>query len=97
MLLLSARARSLITALSIGLAIFLLAGSPVVMGPSLRQSSIGRVVDWGNPFAHGLNMLDSVIVDSQGLSFQLGHLVVLAGYAVVVAMFVILTTRKVQL
>lgn len=97
LLLLSVRARSLVTTLSIGLAIFLLAGSPVVMGPSLRQSSVGRLIDSINPVAHGVNMLDSVIVDSQGLSFQTTHLAALTGWAGAVLLIVFIMTRKVQL
>jgi ABC-type transport system involved in multi-copper enzyme maturation permease subunit len=96
-LLVSARTRSLAVALSVGLTLFLLFGSPVVLGPSLRQSSVGRIIDWINPFAHGLNMLDSVVVDSQGTSFQLAHLAVLVAYAVVVLWCVTLTTKRVRL
>jgi len=96
-LIVSTRTRSLMAALSVGLTLFLLFGSPVVLGPSLRQSSVGRIIDWVNPFAHGLNMLDSVVVDSQGISFQLAHLGVLAGYAIVIMLWVSLTTRRVRL
>jgi ABC-type transport system involved in multi-copper enzyme maturation permease subunit len=96
-LIVSTRTRSLAAALSVGLTLFLLFGSPVVLGPSLRQSGVGRIIDWINPFAHGLNMLDSVVVDSQGISFQLAHLGVMAGYAAVIVWLVSLTTRRVQL
>jgi ABC-type transport system involved in multi-copper enzyme maturation permease subunit len=93
----SAKTRSLKAALSIGLVLFLLAGSPVVLGPSLRQSNVGRVIDWVNPFAHGLNVLDSVVVDSQGISFQFVHFAVLACYALAVVWCVNVVTRRVEL
>jgi ABC-type transport system involved in multi-copper enzyme maturation permease subunit len=96
-LIVSTRTKSLAAALSVGLTLFLLFGSPVVLGPSLRQSGVGRIFDWINPFAHGLNMLDSVVVDSQGISFQLAHLGVLAGYALVAMWLVNATTRRVSL
>jgi ABC-type transport system involved in multi-copper enzyme maturation permease subunit len=94
---LSAKTRTVKAALSTGLALFLLAGSPVVLGPSLRQSSVGRIMDWVNPFANGLNMLDSVVVDSQGISFQLLHIAVLVFYALAVVWCIDLTTRRVEL
>jgi ABC-type transport system involved in multi-copper enzyme maturation permease subunit len=94
---LSAKTRTFKATLSIGLTLFLLAASPVILGPSLRQGSIGRLIDWVNPFAHGLNMLDSVVVDSQGISFQLLHFAILTCYAVAAVWSVNVMTRRVEL
>jgi ABC-type transport system involved in multi-copper enzyme maturation permease subunit len=94
---LSARARAVKTALSVGLTLFVLAGSPLVLGPAFRQSTVGRITDWINPLAHGLNMLDSVVVDSQGLSSQLPHVAVLVGYALAAVWCVSLAARRVEL
>lgn len=96
-LLLSSRSRSFRTPLAAGLALFLLAASPVVLGPSLRQSGVSRLVDWINPFAQALNMLDSVVVDSQGLLLQLPHLVILVCFAAAVMACVVFVTRRVEL
>lgn len=94
---LSARARSFKSALSIGLTIFLLAGSPVVLGTSLRQSAAGRAIDLLNPFAGALNTLDSVIIDSQGLLFQLLRLTIMVGYSLLILVILHAATRRVEL
>jgi ABC-type Na+ efflux pump permease subunit len=82
MLALSTRVQSVKTALSVGIAVFLILASPLLIGASLRANPIGRVLDWINPVAAALNTLDSVIIDSQGLSFQAPRLLVLLLYAV---------------
>jgi len=94
---LSAKARSFKSALSIGLTLFLLAGSPVILGPSLRQSAVGRVIDLLNPFAGALNTLDSVIIDSQGLLFQLLHLAIMLSYSVIILVILHSVTKRVEL
>ena len=93
----SAKARSFKSALSIGLTIFLLAGSPVILGPSLRQSTVGRAIDLLNPFASALNTLDSVIIDSQGLLFQLLRLAIMLGYSLIILVILHSVTRRVEL
>ncbi len=55
------------TAISIGLIILLLSASPLLLGPSLRQTSIGRAFDLLNPFSAAVNIYDAVIVDLQPL------------------------------
>ena len=67
MLALSARARSFKGVLSVGIAVCLFSAVPLVLGPSLRQSAVGRLFDWLNPFALCTNMIDSIVIDSQGL------------------------------
>jgi ABC-type transport system involved in multi-copper enzyme maturation permease subunit len=94
---LSAKARNFKSALSVGLTIFLVAGSPVILGPSLRQSAVGRAIDLLNPFAGALNTLDSVIIDSQGLLFQLLRLTIMVGYSLMILVILHTTTRRVEL
>jgi len=94
---LSARMRTLKGVLSIGLSLFLISGTPIVLGPSLRQSAVGRLIDTVNPFANALNMLDSVVVDSQGLSFQLLHLAIMICYALAALWCLYLVAKRVEL
>jgi len=93
---LSARLRTFKGVLSLGLTLLLLLGSPVLLGPSLRQSAVGRVLDLANPFAAALNTLDSVIIDSQGLSWQLLRLAVMVGYALAVLWWLYTATRRLE-
>jgi ABC-type transport system involved in multi-copper enzyme maturation permease subunit len=94
---LSARMKTFKGALSIGLTAFLLSGSPILLGPSLRQSTVGRFIDLINPFANALNMLDSVVVDSLGVLFQIIPLAILAFYAIAAIWVLSMTTRRVEL
>ena len=50
-----------------------------------------------NPFANALNMLDSVIVDSLGVLFQITPLVILISYTVAAMWILSMTTRRVEL
>jgi ABC-2 type transport system permease protein len=94
---LSARMKTLKGALSVGLTAFLLSGSPILLGPSLRQSSIGRFIDLINPFADALNMLDSVVVDSLGVLFQIIPLAILVSYTIAAIWVLSMATKKVEL
>jgi ABC-2 type transport system permease protein len=97
MLALSVRMKTFRGALSIGLTAFVLSGSPILLGPSLRQSAVGRFVDLINPFAIALNMLDSVIVDSLGVLFQIMPLATLIFYTIAAIWVLFMTTRRVEL
>jgi ABC-2 type transport system permease protein len=97
MLALSIRMKTLKGALSIGLTAFLLSASPIFLGPSLRQSAVGRFVDLINPFANALNMLDSVVVDSLGVLFQIMPLAILTFYTIAAIWVLSMTTRRVEL
>ena len=95
---LSARVKSFKGAMSAGLVILLFAAAPVALGPSLRQSFIGRVLDWLNPFAITMNMLDAVIIDSQTApGQQLLPLMILAGYVAVAIRILWLSSRRIEL
>jgi ABC-2 type transport system permease protein len=93
----SSRMRTFKGAMSIGLTVFLLSGSPILLGPSLRQSTVGRFIDLLNPFANALNMLDSVIVDSLGILFQITPLAILISYTIAAMWVLSMTTRRVEL
>lgn len=73
---LGARLASLRAALLAGLIGLLVSASPVLVGPSLRQSAIGRAFDAINPFSAALNAFDAVIIDSLSPSAEWIQLVV---------------------
>lgn len=70
---LGARLGSSRTALSVSLILLVLSASPLLLGPSLRQSAIGRLFDAVNPFSGALNAYDAVVIDSQSLLAQGYH------------------------
>ena len=93
----SARVRNAKAALAVGLAVLLFAAAPLVLGASLRQNPIGVFLDYVNPFANATNILDSVVIDTQGFSYQAVRLAILAleaGLAVTAAR---IATRRVAL
>lgn len=71
---LAARATSSRSSLIACLITLLVAASPLLLGPSLRQSSIGRIFDAINPFSAAVNAFDAMIIDSQPISLQTGRL-----------------------
>lgn len=97
MLALSARARSFKGVLSVGVAVALFSAVPLVLGPSLRQSAVGHLFDWLNPFALCTNMIDSIVIDSQGLEQNWSALATLIVYLALTFMIMNRTTRKVTL
>lgn len=95
---LSARVRSFKGAMSSGLVLFLFAATPVVLGPSLRQSFIGRILDGLNPFAIAMNMLDAIIIDSQGaLTKQIFPLAQLLIYGIISAWVLWKSSKRIKL
>jgi ABC-2 type transport system permease protein len=71
---LGARLASARSGLLISLAFLLLSASPLLLGPSLRQSAVGRAFDAVNPFSGALNAYDAVLIDSQSIGSQFPHL-----------------------
>ena len=71
------------TALLIGLMTVVVSASPLLLGPSLRQSTIGRVFDAINPFSAAVNAYDAVIVDSQAVLAQWPHISIAATWLVI--------------
>jgi ABC-type transport system involved in multi-copper enzyme maturation permease subunit len=72
---LSARTGSVLASLLIAVTLLMLAASPLLIGPGLRSTAVGRVMDAVNPFAGALNTFDSVIIDSQPFADQVGRLI----------------------
>ncbi len=77
---LSARIKSMKNSLIIAFFIFLLAGSPIFLSAVQRKTWFGRILDLINPFADAINTFDSVVIDSQGLSYQIGRVAIICGY-----------------
>jgi ABC-type transport system involved in multi-copper enzyme maturation permease subunit len=94
---LSAKVKSFRGVLSIGLTVFLFSGSPVLLGPALRQSAVGQMIDLINPFADALNTLDSVVIDSQEISFQVIRLTIMICYVLGVLGVLYTATKRVEL
>lgn len=61
------------TALMTGLLAFLVSASPLLLGPSLRQSIVGQLFDAVNPLSGAINAYDAVIIDSQSMAAQGWH------------------------
>ncbi len=70
----SVRTGSVTTSLLSAITLLMLAASPLLIGPGLRGTAIGRALDAINPFAGALNTLDSVIIDSESSSAQIARL-----------------------
>jgi len=80
---LSVRSGSVLTSLLTSLIVLLFTASPLLLGPGLRNSTIGRALDAVNPFSGALNTYDAVIIDSDPFLAQLPRLtLVLAWLAV---------------
>ncbi|MBY0508859.1 MAG: ABC transporter permease subunit [Rhodospirillaceae bacterium] len=75
---LGARLTSARAGLLMGLVTLMLSASPLLIGPSLRQSTIGRGFDAVNPFSAAVNAFDAVIIDSQTILGQWSHIAVAA-------------------
>ncbi len=72
---LSARTGSVLASLLSTVTLLMLAASPLLIGPGLRGTTLGRALDAINPFAGAINTFDSVIIDSKPFSAQTGRLV----------------------
>ncbi len=70
----SARTGNVLASLLSTLTLLMLAASPLLIGPGLRNTAIGRALDAINPFAGALNTFDSVIIDSEPFSAQVARL-----------------------
>jgi ABC-type transport system involved in multi-copper enzyme maturation permease subunit len=94
---LSARFKSVRTALLTSLITWMLLASPLLLGPSLRQSTVGRWFDAANPFSAALNAFDSVVIDSQPFAMQTGRLAVALAWFVLTAWYAVRSVRKMEL
>jgi ABC-type transport system involved in multi-copper enzyme maturation permease subunit len=75
---LSARTGSVLVSLLSTTTLLILAASPLLIGPGLRRTAIGRALDAINPLAGALNTFDSVIIDSEPFSAQMARLLLVA-------------------
>ena len=96
-LIISAEMSTLKGALFISMVIFLLLVSPTVLGSSLRQTMVGRVFDFINPFMDALNSIDSVIIDSEKLNVQSYRLGIMVLYTIVIQGFLFGGLRRIKL
>jgi ABC-type transport system involved in multi-copper enzyme maturation permease subunit len=92
---LGSRTGSARTALLAGLVTLVLSASPLLLGPSLRQSPIGRMFDAVNPFSAAVNAYDAVIIDSQSIATQGTPFLVAATWLVVTLWFARSGFRKI--
>lgn len=72
----------------------LVSGSPLLLGPSLRQSAVGRMFDAINPFSGALNAFDAVIIDSQPIGAQIAGLALTVGWLVVAVWFAVAGVKR---
>ena len=79
----SARTGSVITSLLTTITLLMLAASPLLIGPGLRGTAIGRALDTINPLAGALNTFDSVIIDSDPFTAQTTRLILVAVWLVI--------------
>lgn len=96
-LVLSARFKSVRTALLTSLITWMLLASPLLLGPSLRQSTVGKGFDAANPFSASLNAFDSVVIDSRPFAMQTGRLAVALAWLVLTAWYAVHSVRKMEL
>jgi ABC-type transport system involved in multi-copper enzyme maturation permease subunit len=94
---LSARLGSVRAALIVGLITLIVLGGPMLLGPSLRQSAIGRAFDAVNPFAAAVNSFDSAVIDSEPLRMQLARLAVAFIWLAITAWFAKRRVEKVEI
>ena len=94
---LSARLGSVRAALSTSLITLALLSSPLLLGPSLRQSAIGRAFDAVNPFSAAVNAFDSVVIDSQPLAMQMMHLTITLIWLALTAAFAIRSVAELEI
>jgi ABC-type transport system involved in multi-copper enzyme maturation permease subunit len=72
-------------------------GVALSLGPSLRQSTIGKVFDAVNPFSAAVNTFDSVVIDSQPLGMQFARLAITLIWLVLTAVFAIRSVHKMEI
>ena len=94
---LSARLRSVRSALLTAIIILVLLTSPLLLGPSLRQSTIGKWFDALNPFSAAVNTFDSVVIDSQPMAMQTTRLAIALIWLAATAAFAVRSVQKMEI
>jgi len=90
----SLRIRSFKNSMLLNLAVVLLSASVILVSPAMRQSRLGKIMDYLNPFADAINTLDSVIIDREPFSIQALRLVIIAGFALLTVVITIASAKK---
>jgi len=93
-MIISIKVKSLKTALSVSIPVLILLLYPLIVPIGLRSHGFPVFLDYFNPFAGAVNSLDSVIIDSQGIVFQIGRIAVLAVYMGVLMLITKMVTRR---
>ncbi len=70
---LGAQTKSVRSSLLLGLILLLVSASPLLLGPSPRQSAVGQIFDMLNPLSNALNAYDAILIDSQSILSQATH------------------------
>jgi ABC-2 type transport system permease protein len=94
---LSARIKSIKNSLIISFFIFLLTGSPIFLSAALRGTWFGLALDFINPLADTINTLDSVVIDSQGFSYQAGRVAIICIYTALSLWFLERSVSKLEM
>jgi ABC-type transport system involved in multi-copper enzyme maturation permease subunit len=94
---LSARIKSMKNSLIISFFLFLLAGAPIFLSAAQRKTWFGNILDLINPFADAINTFDSVVIDSQGFSYQVGRIAIICGYALLSLWFLKRSAAKLEM
>ena len=84
------------TTLLTTLIILLLSASPLLLGPGLRQTAVGKAFDAVNPFSAALNAYDLVIIDSASLAAQWPYFLVTVAWLGLTFWFAVSGVRRVQ-
>ena len=91
---LSARSGSVMSSLLSSLIVLLFSTSPLLIGPGLRNSAIGKALDAVNPFSGALNTYDAVIIDSDPFNAQLGRLALVVIWLGLMFVFARISARR---
>lgn len=92
---LASRLTSSIGTLLTCLIVLTVSASPLLLGPSLRQSALGRMFDAVNPFSGAVNALDATIIHNQSLLAQPAHLALVFGWLGLTLVFAIRGFRSI--
>ncbi len=79
---------------TIMLVVVLFSASPLLLSASLRQSALGKTIDFINPFADAINTLDAVIIDSETFSQQMLRLSTIAVIAILTLILSLYRAKK---
>jgi ABC-type transport system involved in multi-copper enzyme maturation permease subunit len=83
-MILSIKLKSVKNAVLVGMLVFFLLGTAIILPPSLKHSSLVRYLDLINPVAAAVNSFDSVVIDSEGFEMQVIRIIIILIYLAVV-------------